>query len=155
MRIKELYCEVCGAPAPALITINIEGSRVRACPRCASRVRFKPSAEPPKPKIVKPQKQRPQQREEYDIVDDYAERIRKARIAKGWSEAELAQRLKVSADLVRKMETGKYKPTFSIARSLESLLKIKLLAPIEGEERYGGAQGELTLGDVAVLRGEE
>lgn len=156
MKAKELYCDVCGAPAPALVTISIEGTKIRACPKCASRARIRPVAEPPKQKIARPERQKTQPREDsYEIVDDYAERIKKARLAKGLSEAELAQRLRVSAELIRKIEGGKYKPTYSMAKILESLLKIKLLVRIEGEERYGKAPAELTLGDVAVLRGEE
>jgi len=91
-----------------------------------------------------------------DLVEDFGERVRRAREARGWSEAALAQRLKVSVDVVRRIESGKLKPSLQLARSLESILKVKLLVPTEEEPEAVGELRPLTFGDVGIVRrGEE
>lgn len=42
-------------------------------------------------------------------------RLRELRIAKGWSEADLAQELWISAETVQAIEAGKYEPPLSLA----------------------------------------
>lgn len=154
------YCEVCGKPSSDLQEVSIEDSIVLVCPNCL--VKLKQSAKP----VVKVEskasvrRERPRVRREllesFDIVDDYGERVRRAREARGWSEAVLAQKLRVSVDVVRRIEAGKYKPSLDLARRIESILKVKLLVPTEIEEFSGGKLEPLTLGDVVVVRrGEE
>ncbi|MEN2999997.1 MAG: multiprotein bridging factor aMBF1 [Acidilobaceae archaeon] len=154
---QPLYCDICGAPAESLRKVKIEDIEVNACPRCASKLGSRAVVPAPQKKEEKAQKPKPRPRmENFDIVADYAQRIRKAREERGWSEAVLAQRLRVSADLVRKMESGKYKPTIELAKSIEEVLKVKLLAPPEDLEEEYGKPGKVTLGDIVVIRkGEE
>ncbi|MCX8165709.1 MAG: multiprotein bridging factor aMBF1 [Acidilobaceae archaeon] len=162
MRGKQpLYCDICGSPAESLRKVRIEDMEVSACPRCASKLGSRALvAETTKAQKEEKHVQKPKPRskmESFDIVEGYAEKIRKAREERGWSEAVLAQRLRVSADLIRKIESGKYKLTVGLAKSLEEVLKIKLLVPTEDiEEEYGKGPGKITLGDVVNIRkGEE
>ncbi len=93
--------------------------------------------------------------EGFDLVEDFGDRIRKAREARGWSEAVLAQKLRVSVDVVRRIESGKLKPSIQLARNIESVLKIKLIVPTE-EGEATGELGPVTFGDIVVVRrGEE
>ena len=95
-------------------------------------------------------------RDDYDIVPDYGEVIRRAREAKGWTQAALAQKLRVSESIVRKLEAGKMKPSIDLAKRLERVLRIKLLEPVIEEEYVGEDEEEVvTLGDVVVVRDEE
>jgi putative transcription factor len=93
--------------------------------------------------------------EEYELVEDYAERIRGAREARGWTTAALAQRLRISESLLRKIEQGKMKPSIDLARRIESVLRIKLLEPAEYEEELESEEFYPTLGDVVVIRRDE
>ncbi len=91
--------------------------------------------------------------EGFDLVEDFGERVRKARESRGWSEAALAQRLKVSVDVIRKIESGKLKPPLQLARSLENILKVKLITSTEEEELEATGKPEsITLGDIVVVR---
>ncbi|MMZ71099.1 hypothetical protein D1872_343420 [compost metagenome] len=60
--------------------------------------------------------------------------------------------------MLRRIESGKMKPSISLARKIESLLKIELLEPTElpdMEEDYRSDPGTLTLGDVVIVRKDE
>lgn len=95
-------------------------------------------------------------RGDYDIVPNYGEIVRRARESKGWSASVLAQKLRISEAMVRKIEAGKYKPPIDLARRMERVLKVKLLEPVI-EEEYMGVEEEdyVTLGDIVVVRDEE
>ena len=49
--------------------------------------------------------------------------VRERREAKGWSQAELAERLAVSRQTVNAIETGKYDPSLPLAFKLARLFK--------------------------------
>nr|WP_256202078.1 helix-turn-helix domain-containing protein [Sulfuracidifex metallicus] len=65
---------------------------------------------------------------------------------------QLAQKLKVSENIVKRFELGKLKPTLDQAKSLEKILGIKLIVPIESNEGDNGTDNELTLGDIVRIR---
>ena len=94
--------------------------------------------------------------ERYEVVDDYASRIRRARERLGWTQALLAAKVKVSEKVIKRIESGSLKPTIDLARRLERVLGIKLLEPVIEEEEEAGGREEfyLTLGDIAEIREE-
>ena len=159
------YCEMCGAriagrPYKALV----DGVEMVLCVSCylklsrSGRAVLLPSK--PEKKREAPKKKRPTRRvslELYDIVEDYDERIRRAREAKGWTTTVLAQKLRISESMLKKIESGKMKPSIDLARKMEKLLRIQLLEPVEIEEEvdYTGPPGTVTLGDVVVVRKDE
>ncbi len=155
-------CEICGMRAGKLFKVSFEGAEINVCPVCASKLG--PRASPVEREPVKPKPQaRPKtvrrggSLESYDIVEDFGARIRRAREERGWNMDVLARKLKISADLLRKIESGKYKPPINLARAIEEVLKVKLLIPTEHEEGdYGEGSAGVTLGDIVVVRrGEE
>lgn len=91
----------------------------------------------------------------YEVVSDYAERVRRARERLGWSQKMLAERVRESENVIRRIELGKLKPTIDLARRLERVLGIKLLEPVveepETSDRERGGF-HLTLGDIAEIR---
>ncbi|HIP65841.1 MAG TPA: TIGR00270 family protein [Pyrodictium sp.] len=93
--------------------------------------------------------------ERFEVVPDFAERVRSARERLGWTQRMLAQKAKVSENVIKRIEAGTLTPSIDLARRLEKILGIKLLEPVveEGEE-YGGEKGEfyLTLGDIAEIK---
>ncbi len=164
-RGEALYCEVCGAriagrPYRALV----DGVEMVLCASCylkltrSGRAKPVPRRQERSLRKVRPPRPRRITLELYDIVEDYDERIRRAREAKGWTRAALAQKLRISEAMLRKIESGKMKPSIDLAKRIESLLKIKILEPVEIEEDedyYSKEPGTLTLGDVVIVRRDE
>jgi len=93
--------------------------------------------------------------ERFEVVPDFAERVRSARERLGWTQRMLAQKARVSENVIRRIEAGTLTPSIDLARRLEKILGIKLLEPVveEGED-YGSEKSEfyLTLGDVAEIK---
>ncbi len=102
--------------------------------------------------------------ERYEVVPDYAERVRRARERLGLSQEELAIRVKERVNVIKRIEAGTLVPTVDLARRLEKVLGVKLLEPVVEEDvelGAGGAGGrrrrgefELTLGDIVEIREE-
>jgi len=179
MSTKTVTCEMCGREIPlrASIEVKIEGAVMRLCPSCYARYsmgrgsRARQEAQQPtasqiqraRPAATASQKTR-QPRvgariERYEVVKDYAERIRAAREAMGLSTKDLANLIRESENIVKRIESGKLVPTIELARRIEGVLKIQLVVPSvdqELEERgQPTAPGELTLGDVIQIRKRE
>ena len=93
--------------------------------------------------------------ERLEIVSDYAQRVKRARERLGWTQRMLAQKVKVSENVIRRIEAGTLTPSIDLAKRLEKVLGIKLLEPIvEEEEEYNGGKSGfyLTLGDIAEIK---
>ncbi len=91
--------------------------------------------------------------ENFELVEDYAEKIRRARESLGWSQAILAEKLKTSENVIKRIESGKLRPTYDLAKRLEDVLKIKLLVPsIEEDLSKQRIQKYITLGEIVNIR---
>ncbi|MEM0501673.1 MAG: helix-turn-helix domain-containing protein, partial [Ignisphaera sp.] len=65
----------------------------------------------------------------------------------------LAGRVKVSENIVKRIESGKLRPTLELARKLEEVLGIKLLMPsIEEELKQQKVQKYVTLGEIVNVK---
>lgn len=151
-----------------------EPLRLRIAPR---RERPEPArpATPPTPRHTEPrpaagpsarqQPRRPPRRrgtglgaiERYEVVEDYAERVRRARERLGLTQKELAVKVKVGENVIKRIEAGTLVPPIDLAMRLERVLGVKLLEPVVEEEEEPLASGRksefyLTLGDIAELR---
>jgi putative transcriptional regulator len=60
-------------------------------------------------------------------------RLRELRAKKGWSQAELADRLEVSRQSVNAIETGKYDPSLPLAFRLARLFGLRIEEIFEEE----------------------
>jgi len=161
------YCEMCGTriagrPYRALV----DDVEMVLCVSCYLKLtksgRAKPLPARQERRREAPKRRKPATRkislELYDIVEDYDERIRRAREAKGWTTAVLAQKLRISETMLKKIESGKMKPSIDLARKMEKLLRVQLLEPVEIEEEVDYTPpppGTVTLGDVVVVRKDE
>jgi len=94
--------------------------------------------------------------EKYEVVEDYAQRVRRARERLGLTQKELAVKARVGENVIKRIEAGTLVPPIDLARRLERILGVKLLEPVaeEFEEPGGGGSEDfyLTLGDIAELR---
>ncbi len=162
-RGQELYCEVCGSRiAGRPYRAIVDGVEMILCASCYLKLvrsgRAQPVRERPARVSSRP-RSKPRRKvslEMFDIAEDYADRIKEAREARGWSLKVLAQKLRISETMLRKIEQGKLKPSIDLAKRIEKILKIKILVPVEFEEEYEPPPpGSLTLGDVVVIRRDE
>ena len=90
---------------------------------------------------------------EGDIVDDYHERIKRARLEKGLSQKDLALQMKEKEHLIQKIENHDLIPEENVRRKLEKVLGIRLIdAPeTEVEKKVPGSLAP-TLGDLTIIR---
>ena len=173
-------CEVCGSSIHGRgITLRIDGAELVACPMCASRatsskmedrsttpVLFASLAR----KTTQPQSSRtralpafqPRRRsappvvrsEDFELVDNCGQAIRRAREAQHLSQEDLCRRIAEKVSVLQNVEAGRLVPPDTVARKLEHALKIRLLQPVTktppAEDKFSHPL-ELTLGDVAVM----
>lgn len=140
----------------------VEGSVLILCQTCYSRLSKQSAIREvtPQPRVKQsPQisSQAPSMRsrqrriEEYEVVDDYAIRVKNARERLGWSQEVLAQKVSESTNTIKRIEAGKLKPSIELARKLEKVLGVKLLEPIVDEvNKFSSTSKEdfLTIGDL-------
>ncbi|MEB3825735.1 MAG: multiprotein bridging factor aMBF1 [Desulfurococcales archaeon] len=170
-------CELCGRPIYGkAYKVVIEGAELTVCASCYLKIlKDKKKAKPVKlgegkarqiTTTVRAHHKKGAARrfraENYDIVEDYAARIREARQRLGIDRAELARRVQEREVTLGKIETGRLMPTIELARRLERVLRIKLLEPVvdedlveEEDKPRRRLSSALTLGDVAVLKKDE
>lgn len=164
----ELYCELCGKQIirGEAKYIYVDGAYLRVCIDCFNKSRGKqiPRDNIERRVISRTVEKKPGEGlstyrkqgesglgEEYEVVEDYAARIREARERVGWSQEALASRLKISVGLIKRIETGRLKPGIELARRIEMVLGIKLIEPVVDEEiehRVSKTDDSLTIGDI-------
>jgi putative transcription factor len=92
----------------------------------------------------------------YDIVSDYAKRIKEARESMGWTIEILAEQVKEKVSVIKKIESGKLIPSINLAKRLENVLDIRLLEPqikmFDNLSIYDKSEIDITFGDVAEIK---
>jgi putative transcription factor len=90
---------------------------------------------------------------EGDIVEDYADRVRNARMEKGLSQKDLALQMMVRELLIKKIEKGELIPEETVRKKLEKVLGIKLVDILVSDDEKK-TQGKITqtLGDLTIIR---
>jgi putative transcription factor len=164
-----MQCELCGGEirgAPR--TVHIEGAELRVCVPCSKygtevqkpRASTGPPPQPPR-KMGGPPAPQPVQRRrrdlfdrmEGDLAEDYADRIRRARVAKGWTEKQLALEIMQKELLIKKVEKGDLVPEEELRKKLEEVLGISLIEAAESEVKSSKGKGmTTTLGDIISIK---
>src|SRR5208283_1597990 len=75
---------------------------------------------------------------EGEIVEDYADRVRRARMEKGLSQKDLALQLMVRELLIKKIEKGELIPEEEVRKKLEKVLGIKLVDMVADDAENNG-----------------
>ncbi len=164
------YCELCGASLskPGKL-VQIEGAKpMRVCDKCAklgtevqgprAPVQMFGRAVITSKKTTKGGQQPMRKRDmfdylEGDIVEDYAQRIAAARLAKGFTQKDLAFVLKMQEGDIKKFERGDRMPTEAECKKLEKELEIVLIDKADGEDKVQtGGVATTTLGDVLQVK---
>lgn len=144
-------------------TVRIEGAELDVCGQCAKygtevQKQNKPAPRKGGPVVRTVPAPGRKQRDvldlmEGELVDDYGERIRRARMERGLSQKDLAMDLKEKELLIKKIEKQDLIPEEDVRRKLEKALGIRLIDVPEDMVEKKKAGGMVpTLGDVISIR---
>jgi putative transcription factor len=160
-----MQCEMCGATIQGQPKrVRIEGAVLDVCGQCArygTEVMQPKKTEPRRPGTAsRPAMSLPVRKTrdvldliEGEIVDDYGERIRNARMQQGLTQKDLAMSIKEKELLIKKIEKGDLIPEDDVRVKIERALGIRLLdVPEEAEERKKAGKVVPTLGDVISIK---
>jgi len=172
-----LNCDICGRQIHAKPNrIVVEGAVMMACESCARHGTpyQEPKAVAPFPLVptMKPRsvisrrpiarlptdRRAPREVQELDLADSYPQIIQKGRKKHGLSQEDLAMKVKERLSIIQKIELGKMTPDLRLARTLEHVLRVKLLVPRTEPpvpKLPASATKELTLADIAKIRKRE
>jgi putative transcription factor len=160
---------MCGATIKgAPKTVRIEGAELDVCHQC---MKYGTEVQQPKRPDLKrripdagPQKAAvsgaPQRRKrdvfdyiEGEIVEDYAERIRRARMERNWTQKDLAMQIKEREILIKKIEKRDLIPEDELRKKLEKTLNIRLIDMVSEEtgQKKAGSMTP-TLGDLISIK---
>jgi putative transcription factor len=163
-----LNCDICGREivGPAF-KVKVEGAKMLVCRNCqglgtpyleepVQRPRPTFSGPPRSPRIpTRRPAELPKEVEEFDVAENFSELVRKKRMKLGWSQEDLAKKVKEKLSVIQKVETGKMSPNTQLCRQLQHELKIKLLVPRkETPSPKITAPAEVTLGDIVKIKGK-
>lgn len=151
-----MICEVCGKNVPRLRKVLIEGAVMNVCDECARLGVPVEDKKVLKPRVVHNQPQQREQRRQNDfpdesevLVEDYGERVRRARESRNLTLEEAAKKLLEKKNVLSKIERGEMKPDRELIRKLEKFYSIKLTEKVSHEASVSKVKGEgLTLGDI-------
>ena len=165
------YCELCGvAMTKKGKLVQIEGAKpTRVCDKCAKLGTEVQAPRAPVQSFGRPtvvtktpskgsQQQANRKRDmfdfiEGDIVEDYPQKIAAARLAKGFSQKDLAFVLKMQEGDIKKFERGDRAPTEAERKKLEKELDIVLLDTADDDDKLQkGGVASTTLGDVLQVK---
>lgn len=161
-----MECEVCGKPQGPYLVL-IEGAKLHACERCARMGKILSAPREPVSvgnrggagSVSSPSRQSSSfsnQAPEWELVDNFGDIIRAARLRMKLPLSVLAERLAEKESFLERVEGEKTHPSVELARHLEKELNVKLLEQSEGtlsavlDSKH--ASGERTLGDVVEIQ---
>jgi putative transcription factor len=158
---------MCGADSKVpLKRVRIEGAELLVCSSCARygtelHVAAKSPAAPAGKSTSFSQSVPPQQRRSRDLfdtlggdlVEDYAERIRTARLKMGLSQKDLALSMMEKELLIKKIEKGELIPEEDVRKKIEKELGIKLIEDSSSDSQdFHQSRMTTTMGDVIKIK---
>lgn len=166
-----MQCEMCGETirGPAKL-VRVEGAELQVCTKCekfGTEVQQARRTDLVRPGAAAPRQGKPvsaavpadrRKRDLFDymegeIVEDYAARIRKARMDKGLSLKDLALQIKEREHLIKKIENSELIPEEDVRKKLEKVLEIRLIdAPVQEAEKKVSGKLTPTLGDLTIIK---
>jgi len=157
---EERRCPICEGVIWKGQKVLIEGVKMTVCNSCAQYGKKLLT----KPKSTSSHSTHPKsssrnvinKMEEVEIVPDYAKIIRNVRTLKKLNQDQFAQKLNEKPSLLRRIESGKVKPTIKLAKKIEKVYNITLLKKSDEIEvntkKYMKKQTSSTLGDIAFIK---
>ncbi|MEM3369509.1 MAG: multiprotein bridging factor aMBF1 [Candidatus Micrarchaeia archaeon] len=144
-------CELCGRPNATFIAI-VEGVEMNICDKCTKHGKVIRT-------LVEEEKRKNKEIEEraeieLEVVDDFAEIIRKEREKKGMTLKQLAAAIAEKESYIDRIERDEVIPSEKVARKLEKFFNVKLLEEVvvSKESKEKTIDESLTLGDVIEIK---
>jgi len=161
--VSFINCEICGNKIIGRPTqISTERTLLMVCQECSrfgTQVDRKTAAiieratPKPGPKIFFPKQSRKEAFDDFVLVDNFGEAIRKARESHGMTRNAFAKALGEKESVIRRIEASEMYPTSALANKMEKFLKIRLRASVDTTVKGATpTPNTITLGDVAVLK---
>ncbi|MFQ6088970.1 MAG: multiprotein bridging factor aMBF1 [Candidatus Methanofastidiosia archaeon] len=147
-----MLCEMCGREIKGRSTkILVEGARLEVCGGCS---KYGSVISERKGLLSHIQTPRKETQEEYEIVEDYSLKVRRAREERNLTQKELAKRINEKESVIHRIETGGMVPSKRLSRKLEKFLEIKLLEKVEDFKLPSRKMKyeDLTIGDVIKFK---
>lgn len=158
-----MICEMCGKEAPCK-PVFIEGTKLSVCPNCMKfgdeyrGSQSKNTVPGPSAQVIEQRLQRREQRmqtkdvyrgtETIELVDNYGEVIRKARVAKGMDLKQFAASILEKEGMLAKVEANDLIPDDKLIKKLEKALDIKLTEAVSSSGSIGGGKStKMSLAD--------
>ncbi len=128
-------CELCGGKIDSVYGINVEGVELRVCSSCARGKRIVYREDRRSAKKEAAARQAKPRKEEFEMVDNYGLKIRKARESMRLPLKVLAELINEKESLLVRVENESTLPTEALTRKLEKTLNIKLEQQVEIDEK--------------------
>ncbi|MFX0188247.1 MAG: multiprotein bridging factor aMBF1 [Candidatus Hodarchaeota archaeon] len=163
---KERRCPICNGIVWKGQKVLIEGARITLCDSCArlgKKITTKPKSIDLRKSYstqIKGSLKHPTRKfdeiEQIEIVNDYSKRIRNIRTINKLNQDQFAQKLNEKPSLIRRIESGKVKPTIKLAKKIEEIYKITLLIKADEIEvntkKFMKKETSSALGDIAFFK---
>ena len=157
-----MECEICGSEIHGgSFKVTIDGSELDVCGKCSQLGTASNKRSPVSKKVAPVARHLPTRRPTKrkleamsdELVDDYETVIRDARRDRGWSQDQLAGKIKEKASLLKKIERGDITPEDSVIKKLEHTLNVKLTERTGESDWSGGSLNKgTTLGDIVKIK---
>jgi len=158
-----MNCELCGKDSGILKKTLIEGSTLSVCAECA---RFGTLVQESAVKDQKgPLESSPVSKKRWvgkdvfeeaskkELAVDYPQRIKRARLSKGWTPEEFGKVINEKRSIITKLESGELKPDERLTSKLQRTLNIKLMEDVEDIKVKAKKKKRPTyLGDVVKIK---
>ena len=146
-------CEMCGKEGD-LVDAIVEGAVMNICLGCSNHGSVITINQP----VVERKRTMIREDEEIGamevIVEDYADKIKKARERKTITQEDLAKSIAEKESVIHQLESGKLKPNFKLAHKLEVFLGVNLVDKVETklrkEKNIDFKDTNVTIGDIVT-----
>lgn len=154
-------CELCGATKVSTREHRVNKAMLAICQRCIGQMNLEPKQEAPglaqaRRRPVGKQNQRRfnknniMSKQEKELTDNFAKLILTARENKGWTQAQLGQRMAETVNVIKSAESGK-PPADSVIKKFEMILGIELMVEASSDHQSMVGQSSnsrgMTIGD--------
>lgn len=146
-----INCDLCGKVEERLLKSVIEGVELDVCSACSKLGKVLGHI---KKSIRKDPIKKIEEEKIEQLVEDYAEIIKKKRESMGLTQKDFANKVNEKETTIHKIETGTLMPPLPLAKKLEKILGLKLIEEyLEKRESFKRAKIDaFTLGDFIKIK---
>lgn len=152
-----MQCLICGKETKKIFRIDIDGNFIDVCEDCKSYGKIVSIDRIEKPNYAKKDSKNKDliEDENFDLIENYGEIIKRRREELNLSIQDLAKKLGIKESLLSKIERCEILPDENVVKKIENLLKIKIRFEIKDGEfknRKKIENEKLTIADVVEIK---